>query len=47
MYTLMMSTMGRKVIAVDPIGDNLVYIWINLKLGNRKFLVTFAHNAVR
>ena len=47
MYTLMMAAMGRKVIAVDPMVDNLAYIRRSLKLGNRESLVTLVHNAVR
>ena len=47
MYTIMMATMDRKVIAVDAMVDNLAYIRRSLKLDNKESLVTLAHNAVR
>ena len=47
MYTIMMTTMDRRVIAVDTMVDNLAYIRRSLKLDNKDSLVTLAHNTVR
>ena len=37
-YTIMMATMDRRVIAVDAMVDNLVYIRRSLKFDNKKSL---------
>lgn len=46
MYTLMVAAMGREVLAVDMMSDNLAYIRRSLELENREHLVTLAYNAV-
>ena len=47
MYTLMVAAMGRKVIAVDAMADNLAYIRRSSELANNEHLVTLVHNAIR
>ena len=47
MYTIMVAAMGREVVAVDAMSDNLAYIRRSLELANKEHLVTLAHNAIR
>jgi len=46
MYTIMVAAMGREVVAVDAMSDNLAYIRRSLELANKEHLVTLAHNAI-
>ena len=47
MYTIMVAAMGREVIAVDAMADNLAYVRRSLEIQNREHLVTLLHNAIR
>ena len=47
MYTLMVASMGRDVVAVDAMADNLAYIRTSLKLGNNEDRVVLVHNPIR
>ena len=47
MYTLMVAAMGREVVAVDAMADNLAYIRTSLQLANTENLVTLVHHAIR
>ena len=44
MYTVMVASMGREVVAVDAMADNLAYIRKSLKLGNKEDKVVLVHN---
>ena len=47
MYTIMVASMGRDVVAVDAMADNLAYIRTSLKLGNKEDRVVLVHNPIR
>ena len=47
MYTVMVAAMGRLVVAVDAIKDNLAYIRRSLNLGNTTNNVQLVHNSIR
>ena len=47
MYTIMVAAMGREVVAVDAMADNLAYIRRSLELANKVNVVTLVHNAIR
>ena len=47
MYTIMVASMGREVVAVDAMADNLAYISTSLKLGNNEDRVVLVHNPIR
>ena len=47
MYTIMVAAMGREVVALDAMADNLAYVRRSLEIQNREHLVTLFHNAVR
>ena len=47
MYTLMVASMGREVVAVDAMADNLAYIRTSLKFGNNEDRVVLVHNPIR
>ena len=47
MYTIMVAAMGREVVAVDAMADNLAYVRRSLEIQNREHLVTLLHNAIR
>ena len=47
MYTVMVASMGRQVVAVDAMADNLAYIGKSLKLGNKEDKVVLVHNSIR
>ena len=46
-YTLPVASMGRKVVAVDMMEDNLGYIKTSLIKSNLTQYVELVHNAVR
>ena len=46
MYTLMAAGMGRRVVAVDAVAENLAYVHASLKKDGRTDLVTLLHNSV-
>ena len=43
----MVAAMGREVVAVDAMEDNLAYIRTSAKLSKHEHLVTLVHNAIR
>ena len=48
MYTLMVAAMGREVVAVDAMADNLAYVRKSLELGtNNTGKVVLLHNSIR
>ena len=48
MYTLMVAAMGREVVAVDAMVDNLAYVRKSLELGtNNTGKVVLLHNSIR
>ena len=47
MYTIMVASMGREVVAVDAMADNLAYIRKSLKLGEKEDRVVLVHNPIR
>ena len=46
MYTIMVAAMGREVVSVDAMADNLAYVRTSLEVGKNED-VTLAHNAIR
>ena len=46
MFTIMVAAMGKEVVAVDAMADNLACVRTSLKLGKNEDLVTLAHNAI-
>ena len=42
----MVAAMGREVVAVDAMADNLAYVKTSLELGKNEDLVTLVHNAI-
>ena len=47
MYTIMVAAMGREVVAVDAMADNLAYIRRSLELANKTDNVVLVHNSIR
>ena len=47
MYTVMVAAMGRKVIAVDPLMNNLALIHNSLKKVNNTKMVSLVNNPIR
>ena len=47
MYTIMIASMGRDVVAMDAMAENLAYIRTSLKLGNKEDRVVLVHNPIR
>ena len=47
MYTVMVAGMGRRVVAIDAMADNLAYIRHSLVYSGKEHLVTLLHNAIR
>ena len=47
MYTVMVAAMGREVVAVDAMADNLAYLSKSLKLGDHADQVVLVHNPIR
>ena len=43
----MVAAMGREVVAVDAMADNLAYIRASLEVGNNTEKVVLVHNAIR
>ena len=43
----MVAAMGREVVAVDAMADNLAYVRRSLEIMNTEHLVTLLHNAIR
>ena len=43
----MVAAMGREVVAVDAMADNLAYIRASLEVGNNTDKVVLVHNAIR
>ena len=46
MYTIMAAGMGRRVVAVDAVAENLAYVHASLTKDGRNDLVTLLHNSV-
>ena len=47
MYTIMVASMGRNVIAVDAMADNLAYIRASLELGQNAARAVLVHSPIR
>ena len=47
MYTIMVASMDRAVVAVDAMADNLAYIRNSLELGDHVDQVVLVHNPIR
>ena len=47
MYTIMVAAMGREVVAVDAMADNLAYIRASLEIGNTTDKVVLLYKAIR
>ena len=47
MYSIIVAAMGREVLAVDAMADNLADVRRSLEIENREHLVTLLHNAIR
>ena len=47
MYSILVAAMGREVVAVDAMEDNLAYIRASLEIGNNTEKVVLVHNAIR
>ena len=47
MYTIMVAAMGRKVVAIDAMPDNIEYLRKSLNLGNIMQNVTLLNKAIR
>ena len=47
MYTVMVAAMGREVVAVDAMMDNLAFIRKSLEESKTENKVTLLHNAIR
>ena len=47
MYTVMVAAMGQKVVAIDAMSDNLMYMRKSLELGDRTEQVQILNAAIR
>ena len=47
MYSIVAAAIGRNVVAVDAMADNLAYIRKSLELNNMSEKVVLVHNAIR
>ena len=47
MYSIVAAAMGRHVVAVDAMADNLAYISHSLMFNNMSDRVVLVHNAIR
>jgi len=45
-YSVLVAALGREVVAVDAMADNLAYIRKSLETGDKQHLVTLVHNAI-
>ena len=47
MYSIVAAAMGRDVVALDAMADNLAYVSTSVKLNNMSDRVILVHNAIR